>query len=316
MLGLALLAGCGAAPGPPVTLRMCFFPVQDFLPYFVMQERRFDKANGLRLEEVVYPGGAAAIDAMESGSLEVCPAVGTVPLLVAAERGLVPGRVLPVAVNNVVDPDHPGIGVVAAHSIRGWGDLKGKEIALSVRNSITGAALLGRLRLEGVGEYSLVEIPFSNMGLAVAGGNVAAAGMNEPFLTQSLLRGDGHLLGWIAGGPPLERVDFSAIAFRTDLARSHPQTVKAFLRAHLQATGWMRDNPAEARAILAQRLNLSPEVGRKVHLLQWPRDARGNPSQLEGMQRVMTTIGMLRGLVPADRIYDHALLDEVLREKR
>ena len=102
--------------------------------------------------------------------------------------------------------------------------------------------------------YKLVEIPIPNMGLAVVGGNVAAAVMSEPFLTQSLLRGDGKLLGWLLGEPPFERMELTLIVFRADFYRNNPQAVRAFLRSQLQAVKYINQNPDRVRSILAKRL--------------------------------------------------------------
>jgi ABC-type nitrate/sulfonate/bicarbonate transport system substrate-binding protein len=245
---LMCLTGCGGPEPPPVTLRVGVFAVQDLLPYFVIREQGFDRANGLRFEEETYAGGAAAIDAMAAGAIDMSPVVGSVPILVAAERGLIPGKIVPVAGSNFADPDHPGIGVVAANSSAGWKGLRGKKVAINARNSITTAAVAGRLKLEGVDDYSLVEIPFANMGLAVAGGNVAAAGMNEPFLTQSLLRRDGQLLGWVVGGPPLERAPVTSIVFRGDYLRGNPQIVKACAPISRRSDGWPRAPRPPARS--------------------------------------------------------------------
>lgn len=191
-VALVAVAACGGPTSAPhVTLRIGLLQTQGSLPYFVMQEQGFDRKNGLRFEETVYPGGETAIDAMVAGAIDMSPTVGTVPLLAAAQSGLVPDKVVAVATNYFADREHPGIGVLVAHSVQGWKDLEGKKIGISARNSIAGAAVGVRLMQEGVSGYSFVEIPFSNQGLAVAGGNVAAASMNEPYLTQSLLRGDG-----------------------------------------------------------------------------------------------------------------------------
>jgi len=316
-----LIAGVslGACSPPPVeqhTLRIGFFPLQDFLPYFVMQERGLDRQNGLRFEEKLYAGGAAIIEAMATGAVDVGPGVGSVPVLSAAERGLIPNTVVPVAANDFADPAHPGVAVMVSNSIQSWRDLQGKHIAINLVNSITTAAVKGRLELEGVKGYHLVEISFPNMGLAVAGGNVAAAGMNDPYLTQSLLRGDGKLLGWVLGGPPLTHSQVSLIVVRGDFYRSNPRAVKAFLRAHLQAVAWMNQNEEQARSILAKRLDLHKEVGRKMYLYRWPPDARNDPALLEGMQPSLVNIGMLKAPIPAGRLYDETLLNEVLAEKR
>jgi len=318
LLTAIALAGCEAPPpAPPVTLRIGVFQAQDFLPYFVMQEQGFDKKYGMRFEETAYPGGAAAIDAMVAGTLDLCPGVGTVPLLAAAERGLIPDKVVPVAANSYADPEHPGIGVVVAHGVQGWKDLEGKKIGTNARNSITTAAVDVRLKQEGVKGYSFVEMPLSNMGLAIAGGNVAAGGLNEPYFTQSLLRGDGKLLGWVVGGPPFARMQFTTIVFSADFHRRNPEGVKAFLRAHLAAATWINEHPDKARLVLARRLNLSADVTRKIKLSHWPVDARTDQALLEQTRQTLVRAGLLRQQ-PADTraLYDETLLAEVLKERR
>ncbi len=299
----------------PVTLRFGFFPTQDFLPYFVMMEKGFDKKNDIRFEEISYPGGAAVIDAMDSNTVDV-GYIGSVPVLTAAERGLIPKKVVPVAANNFADPDHPGLSVLAVPSIRSWKDLKGQYIAVAVVNSLHGAAIKGRLQQEGISDYKLLEVPFANMGLAVAGGNVAAATMSEPFLTQSLLRNDGKLLGRIIGGPPFEYMEYSMVVFRGELYRSAPQIVKAFLRAQLEAVGWIRKKEKEARSILARRLRLSQEVGQRMYLLRWPVDGRNDPALFEKMQPTLVNVGMLKKPIPIKQLYDETLLKEVLKERK
>ena len=316
LAGVVSLSACSLPPPKPqFTLRIGIYSTQDYLPYFVMQEQGFAKQHGLRFEETTYPGGAAIIDAMAAGSVDV-GYVGSVPVLSAAERGLIPGTVVVAASNNFADPDHPGAGLLVAPFVNTWKDLEGQSIAVNATNSILTAAIKGRLKQEGVSDYSVVEIPFANMGLAVAGGNVAAATMYEPFLTQSLLRGDGRLLGWIIGGPPFERMESTLIVFRADLSRGNTQAVKAFLRASLQALKWMKENPEATRIILTKRLDLSKEVALKLNLMQWPTDARNNPALLDSMQPMLVQLGMLKAPIPAGRLYDETLLNEVLAEKR
>ena len=317
LLGTVVLLTACAPPKPAqqFTLRIGLFPVLDILPYIVMKEQGFDKKNGLQFVETTYPGGAAIIEAMASDSIDVGLAIGTVPVLSAAERGLIPSKVIPVAASDFADPEHPGMGVLAAKSVTGWRDLEGQQIAVNAKNSITAASLIGRLKQEGVRNYTLVEISFPNMGLAVAGGNIAAAALMEPFLTQSLLRQDGKFLDWIIGGPPFERFEYTMVVFSTSFYRSQPEAVKAFLRAYLQALKWINQNPDECRPIFARALSLSPEVTQKMKLLRFSVDGRHDPALLESMQPLLIDIGMLKAPIPANKLYDETLLEEVLKEK-
>jgi NitT/TauT family transport system substrate-binding protein len=312
-----LLAACdGATPTQAVKIRACQYPTQDLLPFFIVQEQEIDKAGGIQLEPRATAGGAVAIEAMVAGTLDLCSAVGTVPLMTAAQRGLVPRSIVHVAANDFTDEHHRAVAVMASASVRDCRDLAGRQIAVNARDSVSAAAVVGRLETQGVHDYALVEIPFANMGLAVSGGNVAAAARNEPFYTQSLLRGDGKLLDWVmGGGPPFVRSQVTVIVFSADFVRQSPQHAKAYLRAHLRAVAWINANVERARALLARRLELTPDVGARFNLLRWPADARNDPALLDGMQPLLVRTGFLAAALPARRLYDETLLDQVLAER-
>lgn len=317
LVAVASLAACSRSPAPvpQFKLRLGFFPVPDYLPFFIMQVQGFDKQNGIQFEKQPYPGGSAIIQAMAAGALDV-GYVGSVPVFSAAERGLIPGTVIPVAASCFANPEHPLIGVLAARFVRRWKDLEGKQIGVNQGNSLHSAAVQGRLQQEGVHHCALVEISSANLGLAVAGGNVAAAVMADPFLSQSLLRGDGKFLGWIIGGPPFERMEATLIVCRTRLYRNNPRAIKAILRAHLQAVRWIAQNRENARAIFARQLKLSQEVERRVSLPFWPLDARSDPALLKSIEPILMKSGLLKAPILLSQLYDETLLQEVLAENR
>jgi ABC-type nitrate/sulfonate/bicarbonate transport system substrate-binding protein len=255
------------------------------------------------------------IDALAAGKLDIAIAA-LVPVLTAAERGLIPDKLVPVAANNFSDPEHRSIGVLIATTLQGWKDLEGKKIGTNNIDSLMSAAPAVRLKQEGVGGYSFVAINAANRGLALAGGNIAAATMAEPYLTQSLLRGDGKLLDWVVGGPPFERMELSNIMFSAEFRRRNPEGVKAFLRAHLAAARWINEHPDQARLVLARRMTLSAEVANKINLARWPTDARSDHALNDQTQQVLLRSGLIRRLFDTRALYDETLLAEVLKEKR
>jgi ABC-type nitrate/sulfonate/bicarbonate transport system substrate-binding protein len=236
--------------------------------------------------------------------------------LVAAENDIVPSKVIAIAGNNRSDPDHPAGGALVSFSVKSWRDLEGENIAVNALTSISTAAMKGRLAHEGVKHYRVVVIPFANMGLAVAGGNVAAATMYEPFLTQSLDRGDGKLLDWIIGAPPFARMETTVTVFRAALRQSDPGVAKAFLRAQLQAVKWINNNPTDSRSVLAKYLNLGKSAGEKMRLLDWPMYQRHDPALLQEMHKALQQIGAFKASVPIKPLFDETLLSEILAEKR
>ncbi|OGQ77793.1 MAG: hypothetical protein A3G40_05585 [Deltaproteobacteria bacterium RIFCSPLOWO2_12_FULL_57_22] len=297
-------------------LRIGLIRTDSALPYFVMREQGFDKRNGLLFEAMGDKSGAQILTDLAAGTLDVSVTAGSIPVFFAAQKGLIPSKVVLVGASSIADPDHPSAAVLASPAIKTWTDLKGRHIAITDKRSINTIALTMRLKQEGVRDYRLLEMAYPNIGLAVAGGNAAAASLSEPYLTQSILRGDGKLLGWVIGGAPFERFQLGMIAVNADLYRNNPQAVKAYLRGHLQSLKWISQNPDGARSILSKWMQLTPEVTKKIKLKKWPLDARNDPDLLDTMQRRLLEAGVLHSQIPARQLYDERLLDEVLKERR
>ena len=314
-LAFSLTACTPPQPAQEFTIRVGYLNTPDSLPCFVMQERGFDKKYGLQLTETTYAGGAAVIEALAADKLDVGVS-GTPPILSAAERGMIPGKIVPAAAIDFADPEHPMIGVLVSPSTSTWKDLSGKQAGVNALVGLNAVGIKGRFQIEGVTDYKLVEIPFANMGLALAGGNIDAATLTEPYLTQSQQRKDGKFLGWIVGGPPLEKIEYTAIVFSANYYRDNPQAVKAFLRAHLEAANWIAQNPDAARSILGKKLGLTPIVMQKIGLPRFSLDGRNDPALLENLQQTMVSVGMLKAAIPASQLYNETLLNEVLSERR
>jgi NitT/TauT family transport system substrate-binding protein len=305
-----------AKPAPSVTIRVGVSVSIDILPYLVVRDRGFGGSLGLQLEETEYGGGAAVVEAIGRDQVDLGVNIGSVVVINAADRGLVPSVVTVVASGAVCDLQHPGMGLLVPKSITTFKQLEGQYIATNARNSLGGIMTAGRLADEGITSYTLVEIPFANQGLAVAGGNVAGATILEPYLTQSLKRGDGHLLDWLTGKPPFERIPYTMICFRTGFLQSHPEAAERYLRAHLKAVQWIGKNAREARRILGKRFGVEEDVAQAVYLPEWPQDGRNNPALLLSLESEMKGLGVIRAPVSPERLYDESYLDRAISGSR
>jgi sulfonate transport system substrate-binding protein len=150
-----LLTSCRRQEKPEQsTLRVGVYLAQDYLPFFAIQEQGLDRKHGIKLalEKKTYPGGAAVIEAIAAGSVDL-GTVGSVPIISAAALGVVPEKVVAVAANSFADPDHPASAVLADARITDWKDLEGKLIAVNAVTSIQGVAIKGRLKIEDIRNY-------------------------------------------------------------------------------------------------------------------------------------------------------------------
>ena len=317
LVTVVLLAACTPPkPAQQFTLRIGLVGTLSSLPYYVMRDQGFDKQNGLVIIETIRQSAGPIFNGIAEGSLDGSPSGGTISVLQATQDGIIPDKSTVVSANSFADPEHPITGVVVANSISNWKDLEGQYIGVPSKISMFAACVIARLLQEGVTNYTLVDISVSNTGLAIAGGNIAAGVMAEPYLTQSLLRKDGRLLDWIIGGEPFEKMEYTANVFSTNSVRNNPGAVKAYLRAHMEACRWIEKNPDAARAILGKYLSLTPEVVKNVRMMHWPPDMCNDPALLESMQPVLIEAGLLKAPIPANQLYDETLLNKVLAEKR
>lgn len=294
-----------APPEPTYSLRVGMLPTTDYLPVFAMIEEGFAAREGLTITESTVVGGTAILAGLVDGSLDIGN-VGIPSLAAGAEAGTVPAKAVGVVAGTVVSPDHPLIGVVAADGVSDFAALSGRLVAVNSKVSLGAAAIIRRVTSTGAPPPELVEIPFTNMGLALRSGDVAAAVTLDPYLTQSIGRGDGHLLGWVVGGPPMERVQAGIYSAGADVVRTKPDALKAFIRALLASQEWVRTHPKESRQLLAKRLAIAPDVVAKITLPAFRRDGRSNAQQIQVILDLLAPPGAEPA--PADSLFDETLL--------
>jgi NitT/TauT family transport system substrate-binding protein len=296
----------------PVSIRVGVTSSVDILPYLVIKDKGFNHEQGLRFEEKQFVGGAAIVDAMMKDQVDLAISNGSVVMISAADKGLVPAVVTPVASESVCDLQHPAMSLFVSKSITGFKQLQGQYIATNAKTSLGGIMIQGRLKKEGVTSYKLVEIPFPNQGLAVAGGNVAGATLLEPYLTQSLRRGDGHILDWLTGKPPFERIPYTMICFRTGFLNTNPEAAVKYLRAYLKAVRWVQKNTRDARSLLARDLSIDEDVAQNMYLPDWPVDGKDDPALLLSLESEMKDLGLIHAVIPPEKLFDETFLDKAL----
>ena len=307
VVGFLVTGACGkekAAPAVTHTLRAGVLTSVDHLPLYAMVDEGFAAAEGLRLTEVPAAGGTAVLAGLVDGTLDI-GTVGVVSLAAGVQAGTVPGTVIGVMGAIFVSPEHPLIAVLAADGVPDFATLSGRRVAVNSKTSLGAAGLAGRLARAGLAPAELVEVPFGSMGLAVRNGDVSAAVVLEPYLTQSVKRGDGHLLGWVVGGSPMERVQSSIVSIRKELATSNPAAIRSYIRAHLAAQRWIERNPKDARDLLARRLSISPEVAADIVLPSFDNDGRNDN---ERIQPILDLLNAATPGVDASTLYDERLL--------
>jgi NitT/TauT family transport system substrate-binding protein len=259
----ALTARHAAAQGAATTVHVGSTLADDTVPIVVAQRNGYFARNGLDVQLMPAPSGAAVTSAVLSGSYEFGKS-SLVALLAAHLRGL---PVTIIAADAVNDPRAPyGAICVAADSAIATGkDFNGKTISVPSLNDLNTIAISSWIDKHG-GDSStvkFVEIPTSAAGVAVAEHRVDGAGIQQPALADALASGKVKSLGYHydAISP-----DFYITVFftTTDYAAKHPEVVRGFARAVSEAAAYQNTHHAETAPYAAELTKIALPVVEKM----------------------------------------------------
>ena len=157
----------------------------------------------------------------------------------------------------ISDESMGGDGIVAADNIKTAADLKGKKVAFN-RGGPSDYLLYKALSDKGVGLNEIIQIEVddpSKAGDAFLGGSVDAAVTWEPFLSQVVKSGKGHILLTTKDYPDII-VD---ILVASDKLAANDKLLKQFMDGWLKSVDFIKANPKEAAKIMSKGLNLPVE---------------------------------------------------------
>lgn len=254
-----VMVGCSparaASPGGPVNIG--YFPNVTHAPGLVAD------ATGLlskRLEPVnatpsvkSFNAGPDVIQAILSGSLDISY-IGPNPTINAYVQSKGAG------VRVIAGSTSGGASLVVRAGITGPTDLKGKKLATPQLGNTQDVALRFWLKAQGLtatkdggGDVSILPQANSAAVQAFKAGAIDGGWLPEPYAT-SLVTAGGKVLIDERTLWPDGRFVTTNIIVRTEFLTQHPETVRAFLEAHLDALDAISKDPAAAQTAVAAQI--------------------------------------------------------------
>lgn len=257
----------------------------------------FFKQAGLDVDVSLMNNGSAIAAAVASGAVEIAQA-NLVSLASAHERGL---PFVLIAPGGLYAATNPTTALVVARNapLRSAKDLVGKTVAISGIKNITQVAVQAWLAQNGIDGAAVhfIELPFPQMGTALAAGRVDAAVIAEPDLSRSLAE-DGRILA-----PVYDAIGKNFLVgawFSTgDWAKAHPDLVKRFAAAIAETAAWANHHHAESARIL-ERYTKIP-VSSATRRVTWAD--RLDPGEIEPLIDATARASVLRAPFPATELF-------------
>ena len=299
-IGLALLvAGCGgddSATSGGKTGGTTKLTVQETAGVpstfvaFGIEKGMFSKQK-LEIDLEPTQGGAATIPALISGDIQVGGS-NVVSLLLASAKDL-PIRAIAggTTARAAGEKDFGALLVAKGSGISKPEDLEGKTVAVNTLNNIAEIVVKAALEKEGVDPDSLKlsEVPFPEMQPALAKGSVDAAFSIEPFVTQSVAKGD-KVLGYSYVDTESD-MQVGAYAVTDQFAEQNADVVKRFQAATAATASYVDAHEAEFRAFLSTSAKMPPKVADAIVLPKWTGEV--NAASVEKTAELMQRYGVV-----------------------
>jgi ABC-type nitrate/sulfonate/bicarbonate transport system substrate-binding protein len=229
------------------------------LPHFIAEEKKYYEAEALAVDTIAAGSAARVLQQMAGGSLNMAQ-VATDQTLRAILHGA-PIRIIAGAAANAP------FRVVAAKSVKGWSDLKGKLVSVGGLTDVTLYFLRVMARKNGLADqdYDLLYAGGTPDRFAqLLSGAVAAAVLTNPLDFTALEQGFVDL-----GSVPqyLPHWTQNNILVDTRWAVQHRAEVLALLRAQIRATRFFyaAANRDEVIGILAKYTRTAPQIAAKTY---------------------------------------------------
>lgn len=260
LLSIAAVSGCAGSDdataeggGGPVEVAIGTQPWIGYGPFWIAEEKGFDKAHGVDLKLVNFSTDQDLESGFASGRFQAANAANNT-FIRLADLGI--DFTIPMMEDFSLQADaivscKPGI-----RSIR---DLAGAKVAFE-EHSVSDVLFRYALKQAGVGFDTIdyVSIPAADAGAAAVAGRVDVAVTYEPYLQAALEKGEGCKVIYTANERPGLISD--ALGFSAEFAKSNPQAVIGVLKAWGDAVDFYNSNTDEARAIIAKAVGETPEA--------------------------------------------------------
>jgi NitT/TauT family transport system substrate-binding protein len=301
-----LVAGCGSGGGAPAgeggTKKLSVQETAGVPSAFVgfgIEKGIFEK-HKLDIDLQPTQGGAATIPALVSGDIQVGGS-NVVSLLLASSKDLPIEAIA--GGTNARPAGEKDFGALIAAKGKGISepeDLEGKTIAVNTLNNIAEVVVKAALEKQGVDPESLKlsEVPFPEMAPALAKGSVDAAFSIEPFVTQSVQKGD-EVLGYSYVDTESD-MQVGAYAVTKQFAESDPDAVKAFQASVKETADYVAAHEDEFRTFLSESAKIPPKLAKSIELPSWTGEV--NADSVANTAQLMQKYGVVKGEIDTSKL--------------
>ncbi|MCE7010422.1 ABC transporter substrate-binding protein [Kibdelosporangium philippinense] len=311
---LASLTGCGllggssdtnAGPTDKVeksTIRLGLLPVVDVASVHLAIQEGYFQQEGLDVKLINIQGAGAAIPNLVSDKSDFDIVFGNyLSFFNSQAKGIaqnVEGLKF-VADGYVAKPNTWMVLAGPNSPAKKITDLPDKKIAVTTKQSLAEVSIRSALKVNDVDadRVTFVEMPYTDMGAALAANRVDAALLAEPFITQAGKDYGAVQLFDAATGPTAD-LPIAGYGTTGRFARENPKTIAAFQRAFAKGQEAAGADRSKVEKLLPGYAKIDPQTAALVNLGGFP--TRLDANRLQRIPDLMLEFGMLQQRIDAN----------------
>lgn len=273
------------------TLTVGVLAIADVAALYIAEQQGFFKAEGLTVKPEILQSTAVTIPKLLSGSMDLGLA-NYFSILSAQSTNA--GSFRFVADTYEAKNDVFNIMVPKDSKIQTVKDLAGKKVSVASPNSIGTLAVGSQLKVAGLDPLNGVKyipLPFPNVPAALKSGQIDAAWLTEPFLTNVQKEFGARKIADTMTGA---MADFPIAGWGTTEAwtKKNPKTMAAFQRAILKGQQVAAADRKAVEKVLPSYTKITPDVAAVINLGAYPTSL--NAQRIQRVADLMLEYGYLK----------------------
>jgi NitT/TauT family transport system substrate-binding protein len=271
------------------SLTIGVLPILGVAPLYIAIDKGYFKDEGLTVTPKIFAGGAAALPAMLNGEIDMVFG-NYISFFKAQAENTAKLRII--AEGSASTANSFGIYVMPNSPIKEAKDLAGKKIGVNTSGNIATVLTNETLKSAGVdtGTITYTNVPFPDMGATLQRGDVDAAFLPEPFITQASAQlGIKRIVD--VGVGTTDGLPIDGYTATDGWVTKNAKTAAAFQRA-IQKAAKDAANRNETEKVITGYAKVDPKFAPLVAPLQYPTSI--NPTRLQRVADLMQAQGILK----------------------
>lgn len=309
----ASLTGCGLLGGDdnaPATnsssgglekpnIKISVMTTTDLAPFWLAVKAGYFKEAGFTFDPAkdifTAKSGGESVSKLTAKDVDIAYSSYT-PFFVAKSKGAADIKLVSDA-----SSAGPGATMVLAMpngTVKNINDMKGKRVAVTARNTISDLLVMSTLKTNGVDWQSIqwVETPFPATGEALSKGQVDAAFLTEPFLTQAQKQYGAVPVFDTAVGPTAN-MPTAGFGANADFVKNYPKTLAAWQKVMQRATDEAKADRSKVEGLLQEFAKIDAATAKLSTLLAFSSSL--DATRIQRVPDLMLEFGVIKEKIDA-----------------